>query len=322
MTLPLVSVVMLSWNRKNDVRVSLDHVFAADYPSVEVIIVDNHSTDGTVGMVKENFPAAIVVPLAENIGIAGWNMGFEIAKGEYILVLDDDSYPEKNALSIGIRRMMQEPQCGILAMQVHNVQREFVQTSSLTRGNNTTFIGCGAILRADVLKKIGMFEPLLFLYAHETEFAMRVINQGFNVLYEPKAIVQHINSPAHRLILDESDIDARRQYYLMRNILVILILHFSFTRLVFRIPRIIIGRIIFGLKYHCLSSILKGVASFVWDIKRIGKRRSVLNERTQAFYKYGSFAGGFFFSDGAHSISRPEWLRGRNSKNPRLLEKE
>ena len=45
-----------------------------------------------------------------------------------------------------------------------------------------------------------MFEPLLFLYAHETEFAMRVINQGFNVLYEPKAIVQHINSPAHRRI--------------------------------------------------------------------------------------------------------------------------
>jgi hypothetical protein len=322
MTLPLVSVVMLSWNRKNDVRVSLNHVFDADYPSVEVIVVDNHSTDGTVDMVKEKFPATIVVPLAENIGIAGWNKGFEIAKGEYILVLDDDSYPEKNALSIGITRVMQEPQCGILAMQVYNQHRQLVETSSLVHGNNTTFIGCGAVLRADILKKIGMFEPLLFLYAHETEFAMRVINRGFTVLYEPRAIVQHINSPAHRLILRQSDIDARRQYFLMRNILVILILHFSFTRLVFRIPRIITGRIIFGLKYHCLSSILKGVASFVWNFKKISKRRSVLNERTQELYRFGSFAGGFFFSDGVHSISGPEWLRGRLGKNPTLLKNE
>ena len=137
MTLPLVSIVMLSWNRKNDVRVSLGHVFDADYPSLEVIVVDNHSSDGTVEMVKENFPAAIVVPLAENIGIAGWNKGFEIAKGEYILVLDDDSYPDRDALSIGITRMMQESQCGILAMQVFNTDLQFVQTSTLIQGNNT-----------------------------------------------------------------------------------------------------------------------------------------------------------------------------------------
>ena len=308
MTLPLVSVVMLSWNRKNDVRVSLNHVFDADYPSVEVIVVDNHSTDGTVEMVKENYPAVIVVPLAENIGIAGWNKGFEIAKGEYILVLDDDSYPEKNALSIGITRVMQEPRCGILAMQVYNLHRQFVQTSSLIPENNTTFIGCGALLRADILKKIGMFEPLLFLYMHEDEFAMRAINAGFTVLYEPKAIVQHISSPAHRGVNAESGVDSRRQYYLIRNFLLILVLHFSFTRLIFRIPRIIVGRVVFGLKYHCLYSILNGIASFLWDVRNIGKKKLVLKQRTQGLYNYGSFAGGFFFSDGVHSISRPQWL--------------
>lgn len=297
MTHPLVSVVMLSWNRKRDVRVSLDHVFAADYPSVEVIVVDNHSTDGTVEMVKANYPSAIVVSLPVNIGIAGWNKGFEIAKGEYILVLDDDSYPEKNALSIGITRMMQEPQCGILAMQVYNQHRQIAQTSSLTQGNNTTFIGCGAILRADILKKIGMFELLLFLYMHEDEFAMRAINAGFNVLYEPKAIVQHINSSAHRGINAESGVDTRRQYYLMKNILTILLLHFSFRNLVFRIPRIIIGRVLFGLKNQCFVPVLKGIGSFLWNFRNINKKRLVLNKRTQELYKFGSFAGGFFFTD-------------------------
>lgn len=297
MTLPLISVVMLSWNRRNDVQVSLGHVFEVDYPAVEVIVVDNHSTDGTVDMVKRNYPSATVVPLAENIGIAGWNKGFEIAKGEYILVLDDDSYPEKNAISIGITRMMREPQCGILALQVYNMHRQCLQTFALVHGKNTTFIGCGAIFRADVVRKAGMFEELLFLYMHEDEFAMRVIDAGFTVLYEPGGVVQHISSPVHRSISAESRIDLRRQYYLIKNILTILVLHFSFRHLIFRVPRIIIGRVLFGLKNHCLASVLKGIGSFLWNIGSVRKKRLVLNERTQALYKFGSFAGGFFFSD-------------------------
>ncbi len=48
-------------------------------------------------MLGEQYPSVRVVRLEENIGIAGWNKGFEIAKGEYILVLDDDSYPERSA---------------------------------------------------------------------------------------------------------------------------------------------------------------------------------------------------------------------------------
>ena len=312
---PLVSVVMLSWNRKDDLRVSLRHVFETDYPSFEVIVVDNQSTDGTVDMLRENFPAVIVLALEQNIGIAGWNKGFEIAKGEYLLVLDDDSYPEINALSIGITKMSQEPRCGILALRVFNIFHNFIQTSSFSPANNSSFIGCGAIIRADVLKSAGMFEPILFLYAHETEFAMRVINQGFNVLYEPEAIVQHINSTAHRRMLGESKIDARRQYYLMRNVLIILVLHFPFKRLVFRIPRIIAGRIIFGFKYRCVIPILMGIGSFLRNLKGILKRRLVVDQKTQIFYKCGSFAGGFFFSDGTYSISRPHWLQSRNRRH-------
>ena len=288
---------MLSWNRKDDVIVSLTHLFESNYPSREVIVVDNHSTDGTVDMVREKFPSVIVIPLPENIGIAGWNKGFEIARGEFILVLDDDSYPGKESLATAVDRMKNEPRCGVLALQVYNIRRRSVQTSSLVAGENTTFVGCGAVLRKEVLRIAGMFEPLLFLYMHEEEFAMRVINAGYTVLYEPAAIVQHISSPSHRSVGAASSIDVRRQYYLIRNILVILSLHFSVRHLMLRIPRIVIGRILFGLKSGCLLPILKGIWSFVRDAKAVGSRRSVLSDRTQALYHFGSFAGGFFFSD-------------------------
>jgi len=311
MNQPLVSVVMLSWNRRDDLRISLGHVFETDYPTIEVIVVDNHSTDGTLEMLGEEYPAVTVISLAENIGIAGWNKGFEIAKGEYILVLDDDSYPVRSALSTGMARIVQAPECGVLAMQVFNMHRQSVQTSSLVPGNNTTFVGCGAILRADMLKTVGMFEPLLFLYMHETEFTMRVIDKGFTVMYEPAAVVYHISSPSHRRIGGDSGIDSRRQYFLARNLCIALVLHFSVTRLIFRLPRIAAGRIIFGLKYRCSASITRGIGSFFRNVPIIIQKRLVVSERTQRMYNYGSFAGGFFFSDGANNISRPEWLKSR-----------
>ena len=267
--------------------------------------MDNHSTDGTVDMVREIYPAAIVLPLEQNIGIDGWNKGFEIAKGEFFLVLDDDSYPDHNALTVGIARLLQDPECGVLALQVYNLHTQRMQTSSLVQGNNTTFIGCGAILRADVVKKAGMFEEILFLYMHEDEFAMRAIDAGYTVKYEHAAVVRHINSPVHRGIRESSGIDARRQFYLVKNILTILVLHFSFLHLVFRIPRIILGRVVFGLRYRCLGPVLRGIASFFWNFRIISLKRTVLTEQTQKLYRFGSFAGGFFFNDKVRDSAIP-----------------
>ena len=69
---PLVSIIILSWNRKDDLRSSLSQVYAIDYPAYEVIVVDNNSSDGSVDMLRSEFPLVIVVALDHNIGIAGW----------------------------------------------------------------------------------------------------------------------------------------------------------------------------------------------------------------------------------------------------------
>ncbi len=89
---PLVTVNILSFNRKEELRITLTKVFEQDYKNIEVIVVDNSSSDGSQKMVREEFPSVNIIELNENIGIAGWNKGFEIAKGKYVLVLDDDSY--------------------------------------------------------------------------------------------------------------------------------------------------------------------------------------------------------------------------------------
>jgi len=95
---PLVTVNILSYNRKDELRNTLTKVFAQDYKNIEVIVVDNASSDGSSEMVKNEFPSVQLIQMEKNIGIAGWNEGFKIAKGDYVLVLDDDSYPEEQSI--------------------------------------------------------------------------------------------------------------------------------------------------------------------------------------------------------------------------------
>ncbi len=89
---PLVTVNILSFNRREELRNTLTKVFEQDYKNIEIIVVDNASSDGSSEMVKNEFPDVQLIQLEENIGIAGWNEGFKAAKGVYVLVLDDDSY--------------------------------------------------------------------------------------------------------------------------------------------------------------------------------------------------------------------------------------
>ena len=78
---PLVTVNILSYNRKDELRNTLQKVYEQDYENIEVIVVDNASSDGSPEMVDKEFPGAKLIKLEKNIGIAGWNEGFVGARG-------------------------------------------------------------------------------------------------------------------------------------------------------------------------------------------------------------------------------------------------
>ncbi|RJP62305.1 MAG: glycosyltransferase, partial [Ignavibacteriales bacterium] len=68
---PLVTVNILSYNRKDELRNTLKKVYEQDYKNIEIIVVDNASSDGTHEMVKSEFPEVKLIQLEKNIGIAG-----------------------------------------------------------------------------------------------------------------------------------------------------------------------------------------------------------------------------------------------------------
>jgi GT2 family glycosyltransferase len=302
---PLVTVNILSYNRKDDLRNTLQKVYEQDYKNIEVIVVDNNSRDGSVEMVKSEFPAVRLLELQKNIGIAGWNEGAKIANGEYLLFLDDDSYPEREAIRIGISTIASHSRCAVLAFNIYN---EALRSSELTHENifdYPSFIGCGVVMRRDVFFAVGMFNCDLFLYQHEIEFSMRVLDSGYSVDYEPKALVQHQYAATHRLYYNTMDL--RKQYYKNRNTIFILMYHFSFRKIFLRLVRILLGRIVFGIVQSCFWSICRGLLAGVWLSMKNWNQRDILSQDVQKRYAFGKYAGGFFHG-GEYGLKRPHWM--------------
>lgn len=294
---PLVTVNILSFNRKDDLRTSLQHIFAQDYKNIEVIVVDNNSSDGTVEMVQSEFPEAQLIVLQKNIGIAGWNEGFRIAKGKYVLVLDDDSYPHFSAIEKIVRIAEHQPSCGIVACRIQSSHEISERSTWKNKDIVNNFVGCGALIRRSIFKHTEMFSDLLFLYYHELEFSMRVLNAGSLILYAEDAIVAHEGSRSNRFLERNTKYDVRKLYFDSRNRIIILFFYFDLFPAVSRFFRILIGLFLFGLRTGVIVPIFKGMRdgfSILWQ--HWGTRKP-LAKNVQKIYGFGGVLGGIFFAD-------------------------
>ncbi len=194
---PLVTINILAFNRREEVRQTLGELQSVDYPreALEILVVDNASSDGTGEMIAEEFPDVRVVTLAPNRAVAGWNAGFEAGRGEFFLVLDDDSAPQ-SGLKEAIVYLQENPKVGILAC---NIVGGLFTTQKLKDGQKWVgFVGCGALIRREVVNSIGGYAPWIHLYAHEWEYGLRCLNAGFEIRYFQQCLIRHRASSVNR----------------------------------------------------------------------------------------------------------------------------
>jgi len=202
---PLVSVVMLSWNRLGDVKESLTKLMEQEYQPLEIIVVDNASSDGTAEMVTMLFPEVTLIQMEKNVGIAAYNVGFEKASGEYILILDDDSFPAKNAINRMVTKFLADDRLGIVAFDVRNYEA-YDQVSEETGYSGSaqpdsylmSFNGAGAGIRKAVFQKVGYYPEEFFLYQNELDVALKVHDSGYSVHFFPDVVAYHKYSPINR----------------------------------------------------------------------------------------------------------------------------
>jgi GT2 family glycosyltransferase len=213
----LVSVVILAWNRREDLRESLVRLRENRYPNLEIIVCDNGSTDGTAQMVRAEFPHVTLIEIGRNIGIEAYNEGFRRARGKYIVILDDDSFPEAEAIGRMVERFEEDAELGIAAFDVRSYANYDRMTEGAAAGapNNLPkylmgFNGAGAGVRKAVFDSVGYYPGEFFLYWNEQDLALRTLSAGWKIRFFPDIVSYHKHSPANR----ES---WRAPYYYCRN---------------------------------------------------------------------------------------------------------
>jgi GT2 family glycosyltransferase len=195
---PTVTVVFLAYNRRDDLRISLLKTLEElDYPSerLDVIVVDNASTDGTSDMLARDFPGVRVLACQQNTGVSAWNEGFAIASGDYVLALDDDCYLPSD----GLRRAVDEAECRLADLVSFGIVSSVEETHRFDLDEYLTgllaFWGCAALFRRRMLAELGGFDPEIFIYAHELEFMLRFFDRGFRHLHLPEVVAVHMRPP-------------------------------------------------------------------------------------------------------------------------------
>ncbi|MFD3271571.1 glycosyltransferase family 2 protein [Paenibacillus dendritiformis] len=282
---PLVSIVMLSWNRKEDVRQSLLQIMNQEYQPIEIILVDNCSTDGTIDMVRRLFPSVIIIEMKKNMGIAAYNFGFEAAKGEYILILDDDSFPAPNAVIYMVEKFEKDRQLGMVAFDVRNVESydQVAKTDNVEKfpsavigasGYYMSFNGAGAGVRKSVFKEVGYYPGEFFLYNNEQDVAFRIWNSGYKIVFYPDCVSYHKYSPTNRT-------SWRAPFYYTRNAFWVIWKNYPLDLAIIGTIRMIFKSIYYSLEQRTPIYINAMITAFAGIGSLKGKRKAVKREIAQ-----------------------------------------
>ena len=204
----MISAVILSYNRFAEVIITIDKLEAlkTQLPfDLEIIVVDNASTQPIASAIKKQYPHVKVITRTQNKGIAGWNDGFEAATQKYILSLDDDSHPEFGLVD-AVSYMEQHQETGILALNVTSGPYLNSMWKWQDKEDVLGFIGCGALIRWEAYQKIGGYADWVKVWAHEWEYSIRCLQAGYHIRHFENSSINHraslINRSNKRMYID------------------------------------------------------------------------------------------------------------------------
>lgn len=287
---PLVTVNILSYNRKDYLKTTLQKVFDQDYKKIEVIVVDNASNDGSPEMVEEEYPGVRLIRLKKNIGIVGRNEGLKIARGDYILELDDDSYPLNKTITEGLHQFSKKSNLGIVAYNIHNLRTGKSQTADFNE-RPYLFIGCGALIKKDLLREIGYYNELYFIYEYELDYSLRCYDNGFEIIYLAETTVIHNQCMKSRGNVEQDPFTSEYFYYYSFISYPIFILqNFNFLFSTIFILKYSLNRLIICFKYPYFKSYCKALYMLISMLNIILRNREVARIEVQKFYNYGNMA--------------------------------
>lgn len=235
---PQISFITVCYNGLEDTCEMIEslqaYVLSVSY---EIIVIDNASHVNEATAIKKRFPSVITLRSEVNLGFAGGNnLGIKVSKGQYIFLINNDTYIESDGFSYLIKRLESRPRIGAVSPKIRfafppkNIQfAGFTPLSYITLRNKGIGFGCpddgsfdkphpspylhGAamLIKREVIDKVGLMPEIFFLYYEELDWCTTISRAGYELWYEPRCTVFHKESQSTG---QESPL---RTFYLTRN---------------------------------------------------------------------------------------------------------
>ena len=302
-----VSVVIINWNGMRWLDECLKSITSQTYPHFEVIVVDNASQDGSIEFISQHYPEIFLIKNTKNEGFAkGNNLALPHAKGELILLLNNDTTCPNNFIELFVESFQKIPKVGAAQSKIIKMSDPTKLDSCGSFWTNSTLLyhygvdkseslnqfnqdfpvfsnkGASMLIRRDVIEKIGLFDDDFWCYYEETDFCNRVWLIGFECWYLPKAMVLHAIGGTSTLFNND-----QIQFHNFKNKLLSFIKNFEIKTLFTVIPTYIFLSAIISLIYLALNKPKHALAvlkAIIWNIKNIKsslqKRKKIQDMRT------------------------------------------
>jgi GT2 family glycosyltransferase len=235
-----VAVMILNWNRKDNVLDCLSHIYELDYPVRHVIVVDNASTDDSVAAVRAKYPEVIVVENDRNYGAPeGKNIGLRKSLEtdmDVVFMVDNDIVVARDSLTQLMDVLEKHPDAGTVGSKMYDYSKPDILlsagglidfTENVTRGRGdcekdigkfeiveeVDYLWGGAMIATrDVLQKVGLFDTdYLGYWFEDSDYSVRVRKAGFRVYFCGPSKVWH---RPHKTV---EQFSFRKKYLATRN---------------------------------------------------------------------------------------------------------
>jgi len=216
---PLVIAVVLNWNNPSDTVECVTGLRQSLYPNLQILVVDNGSTDDSIAVLAERFPDLELIQTGKNLGYSGGNnIGIKCALSEgadYVFLVNNDVTIAPETISHLVRIAendhatgatgalvfwQSEPDTLYAAYGVVDYSEAIVKLKGRNCRDVSRYdapravdwvLGCAILLRRDAVERIGTFDESFFAYHDEVDWCTRAREAGYRIMLVPEARVWH-----------------------------------------------------------------------------------------------------------------------------------